>query len=240
MRYEVGQSYVFIHCKYSFVGHRTRMIESGLYKPWSDTNKLENLEAANLLCIEHHKVPSEHDPKEEPTCDGFVFAETLPDGKVLRWNNQYPNASYGQISTDQDQVVHLDGDSTGMEMEDMLDKAFMDPKFKSEMRDGRDFLSNIRRGWVTIEKSPQWSDTEKKEAVESLKKFEAVVQDKIETVMQKKLKILQVMYLPADGGETILMDWFQVVFEDEPSFNNQVYEEGRGRRQLVEPVGVKA
>ena len=55
-------------------------------------------EIIQLTVTEHHKVPSEWDTENKLDCDGFK----LVDSKNLIWHNQYPRASYGQISDSSD------------------------------------------------------------------------------------------------------------------------------------------
>lgn len=89
-RYTVGEKIVV--CFY--------ILEGGLrfinptFVPWQD--KLKNLDLRVLTVTEHHKVPNAHDPKGHATCDGFL----LKDEKGVVWANQYPVASYGQMSDD--------------------------------------------------------------------------------------------------------------------------------------------
>lgn len=94
MRFEVGHTYTFLRTLYtpgrpSFVN---------VYIPWEDT--LTDIQAINLTCKEHHKVPNEFNP-EDKKYDGFVFEGA--DGGV--WYNQYPTASYGQLDDTQDRRV---------------------------------------------------------------------------------------------------------------------------------------
>ncbi len=58
-----------------------------------------------LLCKERHKVPNEHDEKNELTCDGFIFEDETTS---VKWLNQYPRASYGQIDESCDRMVFSD------------------------------------------------------------------------------------------------------------------------------------
>tara|TARA_B100000073_G_C23726719_1_gene569516 strand:+ start:1753 stop:2391 length:639 start_codon:yes stop_codon:yes gene_type:complete len=73
--------------------------------PWLYQGSHNVPEFKTLTCVEHHKVPNEFDPKEEPTCDGFRFVCPQEKGNVTFWNNQYPTASYGQMSDTADRVV---------------------------------------------------------------------------------------------------------------------------------------
>lgn len=60
-----------------------------------DMREVTAINIIPLVVKEHHKVPNEWaDVSAPPDCDGFV----LSDDKELVWHNQYPKASYGQIS----------------------------------------------------------------------------------------------------------------------------------------------
>lgn len=69
----------------------------GKYMPWED--KLLSLELIKLNCIEHHKVPGDWDDVLQ--YDGFIFTG---DKSVQPFYNQYPRASYGQISCAADNI----------------------------------------------------------------------------------------------------------------------------------------
>lgn len=51
-------------------------------------------EFLELEVIEHHKVSSEYDEKDLKDCDGYILKSA--DGRIF--HNQYPRASYGQVS----------------------------------------------------------------------------------------------------------------------------------------------
>lgn len=64
------------------------------YYPWMQA-KAPEIFFKQLTVTEHQKVPSEWDDKNaEPTYDGFI----LKDSEGKEWHNQYPFASYGQLS----------------------------------------------------------------------------------------------------------------------------------------------
>ena len=94
MRYDVGETSVFIYIAYKIATPRF----GRLYLPWED--ELRSINILPLTCIEHHRVPGEWDDKIEH--DGFVFQ----DEQGQRWANQYPRASYGQLDDSQDRMVH--------------------------------------------------------------------------------------------------------------------------------------
>jgi hypothetical protein len=250
LRYTIGQDYPFVHCKFtrSFKTSKGETIVSrpsslGLYCPWNEEHTLLDISVVMLKCMSHAKVAWDQDPKGEKKYDGFTFSE-LPislDPPSRRWFNQYPTASYGQLSTDADRYVHLDWEGCGMSAKEAI--AYEEgPTNRFEMHDGCHFLANLRRGQVTIAKATNgWEPDEKKQAIEALVAFEQRVHKLMEEAVGKKLKILQVMYeRTPDGGEPILMDWFEVVFEDEPEFAHTKWEDGRGQKRLVTPVETEA
>lgn len=57
-----------------------------------------------LIVTEHHKVYDSYDEKRDilPACDGYILCDA--DGKM--WNNQYPTASYGQLSDEANRRFH--------------------------------------------------------------------------------------------------------------------------------------
>jgi hypothetical protein len=245
LRYTPGENYPFIHCKFQ----RRHVLSSGeelwghpsqlsLYAPWNKDHRLLNLQIVMLKCMFHHKVAWDQDPEGEKKYDGFVFFEAPVsfNPPSRRWFNQYPSASYGQLSTDADYHLYLDWKGCGMSVKETIALEDSD-KGMTELQDGCKFLANIRRGMVTIAKSPDWKDEDKTEAVSALIEFENRVHLLMEEAVGKKLRIMQVMYEPAaDGREPILMDWFEVVFEGDPEYLHTKWEDGRGQRRLVTPV----
>ena len=91
IRFDIGEKYVFLAEK--FQAKDLRM--SRRFHPWCD--EFHRWEIAILECISQHDVPGEWD--DEIKYDGFIFK----DAEGHTWNNQYPRASYGQLSTDNDQ-----------------------------------------------------------------------------------------------------------------------------------------
>lgn len=54
----------------------------------------DDINFIKLTVTEHHKVPNVYDPEKKPECDGYLLKDEA--GRVFA--NQYPLASYGQIS----------------------------------------------------------------------------------------------------------------------------------------------
>lgn len=57
-----------------------------------------------LMVTEHHKVYDSYDEKrtKPPECDGYILTDT--EGRL--WSNQYPTASYGQMSDEGNRRFH--------------------------------------------------------------------------------------------------------------------------------------
>lgn len=67
-----------------------------------DTKKMykPQFEIIQLTVTEHHKVSSQWDTENNLDYDGFK----LVDSRNLVWHNQFPKASYGQVTDTQDQI----------------------------------------------------------------------------------------------------------------------------------------
>jgi len=91
-RYEKYEKVVFMRYNLQ-VPHATEFFTP--FIPWE--HMLESIDVKVLTCTEHHWVSGEwdYDPKHK----GHIFVSEK-DG--TRWFNQYPTASYGQLSTDED------------------------------------------------------------------------------------------------------------------------------------------
>lgn len=74
-------------------------IHTGLPYQWG-REAPEGILIRELEVIEHHKVPNEWDLEGEKEYDGFV----LKDAEGFIWHNQYPYASYGQVSDSGDRL----------------------------------------------------------------------------------------------------------------------------------------
>lgn len=108
MRYAVNQEYFFI-----------RFIVSGIHPisekeisspiesihPWLNKGSINKPEIKKLVCFEHHNVPSEFEPDGEKKYHGFRFACPQEPDSITYWDNQFPHASYGQMSDTADRIV---------------------------------------------------------------------------------------------------------------------------------------
>ena len=96
-RYTVGEELFVIH----FTISNTRsgvLFQSPLRFQYDNVS---NVTIKKLVVTEHHRVLTEWDKDDaEPSCDGFV----LKDEENAIWHNQYPKASYGQVSDAADRM----------------------------------------------------------------------------------------------------------------------------------------
>lgn len=116
MRYEIGEKYVFLRVRYSAEPDDY----APLYFPWEHT--LEGIDTLLLSCVEHHKVADMWDSKDEKKHDGFIFLDS--DGN--RYLNQYPTASFGQLSDHENYLVESENAQT-------LDEEFEDALYRIGM-----------------------------------------------------------------------------------------------------------
>lgn len=100
LRFTVGEVYWFARTLYTNKPMKESSFAS-IYMPWY--HDLDKIEFLPLLCKEHHKVAWDQDPKEEKTCDGFIFVSPTDENDI--WYNQYPSACYGQLDDTNDRVV---------------------------------------------------------------------------------------------------------------------------------------
>lgn len=92
MRYSVGEKVVIMF----YVIEDRRPFSNSLFIPWKD--RLKEIWLKTLTVTEHHKVAWDQDPSGKKEYDGFI----LVDDQGHAWSNQYPCASYGQITTQTD------------------------------------------------------------------------------------------------------------------------------------------
>ena len=97
LRFTPGEEYLFVHLDYTPARPRF----GSVYLPWEDT--LEAMRVIKVRCEEHHPVRSEwDDAAAEPQYQGFIFKDA--EGTV--YHNQYPTASYGQLTDHADRMLH--------------------------------------------------------------------------------------------------------------------------------------
>jgi hypothetical protein len=188
MRYQIGQRVPFIHFN----------IENSITPQWFtkpylyNENKILKTTIVVMECIEHHKVPWEYDTDNECKYDGYIFKNN-----ENIWYNQYPKASYGQISSEQDSIISIhyeDNEKYKCENEDEL----------FEMYDLKSFLQLLLRG-ISINKQI------KKEAQEYIEKLESLVND-----ISKQLKdefSIDLIIKPRVFEGREVANWFNVEFD---------------------------
>lgn len=94
MRYTLGQKLYGVH----FV--TASFVNDAYSNQWYSKSYLHTedpvvkITLVELEVKEHHKVPYKFDTDNKLDCDGYL----LQDEKGRLWSNQYPRASYGQIS----------------------------------------------------------------------------------------------------------------------------------------------
>lgn len=227
MRYTVGKKYPFIliqHELYLTVDDRQvhlRYVDcpGRPYLPWEEGATLLGIALRMLTCAEHHKVPNEWDEKNELTCDGFVFKDES-DNTV--WYNQYPRASYGQISDTNDRRVRLH------EPDESKFKEMFDNETIHCMEDARYRLGEIHNGiWIYSATDEQaaaargWHRRYNNPTIAaSLTEHAKQVQLAIETLADRKLKITTHTFrtkdkLTGELSEHTLEGHFDVEFEEQ-------------------------
>lgn len=140
MRFEIGQQVPFIKVKFHDKPEAIPTFQR-LFDP--RVHELDSIEVKMLTVKEHHKVPSCYDIYGEKKYDGFIFTEQTTDGKEQVWNNQYPTATYGQISDECDRMVvknhtHSKDDlqqMSGMDLDALFEQWFT----------ALHFIANIKR-----------------------------------------------------------------------------------------------
>lgn len=116
MRFEIGQQVPFINVKFHDKPDVKPTFQS-LFDP--RVHELDSIEVKMLTVKEHHKVPSCYEPDGEKKYDGFIFTEQIDVDKQQIWLNQYPTATYGQISDTNDRTVFRHTDHTKEQIDEM-------------------------------------------------------------------------------------------------------------------------
>lgn len=146
MRYEVGSTAVFIHFVFSGAPGTVACDEWFFAKPIPWLHTINKVTVKSMACAEHHKVPSSYDPDGEKRYDGFTFR----DEGGTTWYNQYPCASYGQLSDRADGIVERQIKSADDKMTEM-DGPLM-------MYDAMRFLDELHHG-IIVMKAQNAKDT---------------------------------------------------------------------------------
>lgn len=109
MRYQIGEK-LFVLGFYHDGVKATPSIWNSLGAVMMRPELNWSFKLIELTVTEHHKVPWDQDPEGKKECDGYVLKDK--DGVV--YYNQYPTASYGQLSDFANRVftVYLENYST--------------------------------------------------------------------------------------------------------------------------------
>lgn len=141
LRYEIGMEYVFARPVY-LDRDTGKVRKSGLYDP--TRHDLKDIEFVLARCEEHHRVHWDQDPSEEKKYDGFVFSRVDGPNAGARFCNQYPSASYGQTTTDQDWKIEPEFDSAREAELDAMHEADRDAWFAESYGQFTEFAYFIR------------------------------------------------------------------------------------------------
>ena len=133
-RFAVGQKIVAMN--YVLNGRRS-MFSNPVYRPWAD--KLDSIELVTLTVASQHDVASSWDPKGAKEHSGFLLNDST--GQV--WSNQYPHASYGQVSDAADWIFHRQLPNYDQATDDQL----------CVYEDASQVLARIQRG-ITLFSTP--------------------------------------------------------------------------------------
>lgn len=128
-RYSVGQQVVGVAAIAAFPGRdgspaykRSFINIPSLWQLQENGIKVTDFLFKVLTVSEHHRVPSEYGDKNELTCDGYILRSTDSNGTERTWHNQFPYASYGQLSDAGDAIFTLDSEeATSEEIDKLLD-----------------------------------------------------------------------------------------------------------------------
>lgn len=128
-RYSVGQQVVGVSAISAFPGRdggaaykRSLISIPPFWQLQENGIKVTDFIFKVFTVTEHHRVPNEYDDKNELTCDGYVLRAT--DGKETdrNWHNQYPRASYGQLSDTGNGIFTLNAEgATPEEISKLID-----------------------------------------------------------------------------------------------------------------------
>lgn len=138
MRFQVAQTLFAVHFGYNKNVPRTY----GFFgmPMLFDNDEPDDINFIKLEVAEHHKVPDCYDEKRELKCDGYL----LKDETGTVFANQYPTASYGQISDESNRrfAIHIKKGESGL-LNRMTEE---NPKAIFEFHLLSDVLERIQRG----------------------------------------------------------------------------------------------
>lgn len=145
MRFELNQKLFGIHFGYT---EEQRCVYGFFALPLLfDTIIPTDINFIQLTVTEHHKVHNEHaNQQEAPDCDGYL----LKDVNNRVFSNQYPTASYGQVSDEGNRRFRTHCFHADYQGEDALEKPLKEleenPKLIFEYHLLSDVLEKIQKG----------------------------------------------------------------------------------------------
>lgn len=217
MRYNVNQQYPFIAILFERKnGKKETQGLGGTFFPWE--HKLISIHLELLTCAEHHKVPNAYDESKPPVldCDGFIF--TNPSTNET-WHNQYPSASYGQLTDTANYLVTVDCDREVVESQ-WETRVF-------QMEDGLYRLAQVHRGIFQLQNELEkvkanphefrYSYEEMQANVELLKEFAARLSGEMVKLTGKEIVVDPVSYGP---HRKVIEGHYKCRFADEADESN--------------------
>lgn len=148
MRYRVEQNLFAVHFGYNL--HIPRTYGFYTHPLMWDNIEPDDINIIKLTVTEHHKVPDNYDTEGKLDYDGYLLKSE--DGQTF--TNQYPRASYGQLSDDGNRrfTIHIkDTDS--------LDKVRNgNPKAIFELHLLSEVLEKIKRGIKELGEIPKTAE----------------------------------------------------------------------------------
>lgn len=155
MRFNLNETYVFFMYQIQFTGHKTPIPKPHAFPTLDLDCEILDVKFIEAKCVEHHKVGWDQDPESEKKYDGFVFEY---DG--MKGHNQYPCASYGQMSDGADRMVsfmHHYYESLGQSFEklDELDVYFEYQLFSNHIAKLEQAIQRLQKESVNDKSIPK-------------------------------------------------------------------------------------
>ncbi len=177
MRYQIGQNIPVVNFKVKFTNGNTGWVN--WFLPWE--SEILEISMKNLVVTEHHKVPSSYDPSGEKNYDGYVLKDN--EGRV--WHNQFPYASYGQISDEGNRLFEPAWDLSDAELDELWCMKLL-----------TDYLSKVQKGINDFSKM-EGKEKEK----ESLEKHFSEVNAKFKEMTGKSIVVMPLVFHRIDSKE---------------------------------------
>lgn len=201
MRYELNQELFAVQFVTAMAAANK---DIGLYvKPLMFNNHIPVLiNFTKLVVAEHHKVPNEWDPEgAEPKYDGYL----LKDEKDTVFANQYPRASYGQISDAGNRRFNIhETDKTDANA--LFEQLKNNPEMAYEYNLLTDTLESVRKGIDDLENIPV-TDEFYPQAQEKARCLKIVLELTVEQFGKKYPDYQIVLEKKPAFGDTDLMWW---------------------------------